>query len=146
MKNQGTYERLRARIVAWARTEEGRDSVWVRHVLLLPDLFHLLCGLALDPDVPAKHKAAVGTALAYVVLPYDLIPEGVFGPAGFTDDVALAAYVLNGILNHVDPKIVLRHWKGDQDLLRQIRNILDAADRMLGTGLWAKLRQAVASR
>ena len=58
-------------------------------------------------------KQKVGAAIAYFISPVDLIPEGLVGPAGYIDDVALAAYVLNSILNSVGPEVLEDHWAGD---------------------------------
>ena len=41
----------------------------------------------LDPDTPARAKATIVGAVAYFVLPLDLIPDALLG-IGFTDDVA----------------------------------------------------------
>jgi uncharacterized membrane protein YkvA (DUF1232 family) len=39
----------------------------------------------------------------------DLIPEAMLGPAGYVDDVALAAYVLNSIVNTTEASVVTKH-------------------------------------
>ena len=40
----------------------------------------------------------------------DLVPEAIVGPIGYVDDIALAAYVLNSIVNNASPEVVQRHW------------------------------------
>lgn len=134
------YERIRARITAWAKTKDGRQSPWLEYVLVLPDFFYLICGLLTDSRVPARHKATLGIVLAYMVSPFDLIPEGVIGPGGFIDDVALCAYALSGLLKHVDEAVLLAHWKGRIDLLKLIRQVLGAADQMVGPKTWRRLQ------
>lgn len=87
-----------------------------------------------------KHKAKLGMAIAYIISPLDLLPEGIIGPAGYVDDIALAAYVINQLLNEVDNAIVLKHWKGDGDLLEVVRHIIEVTDEMVGSGLWKKIK------
>ena len=140
------YDRLRAKIQSWATSDKGKQSKWVEYVLLMPDMFHLLCSLTLDPEIPAKHKAKLGIVIAYVISPIDLLPEGIVGPVGYLEDLALAAYALNQLVNQVDEEIVLRHWKGSEDLLRRVKQILETADEMVGSGLWKKLRAFVGSK
>jgi uncharacterized membrane protein YkvA (DUF1232 family) len=106
-----------------------------------PDLFHLLCKLSLDDEVPIKEKAKLAGAIAYFVSPVDLLPEIITGPLGYLDDIAVAAYVLNGIINNTDKALVEKHWAGDGDVLHVIRQIIKGADEMLGSGLWAKLKK-----
>lgn len=137
----GIYERIRARIEKWARSKNGRNSRWVDQLLALPDFVRLLFGLSLDPDVPVKHKAALGMVLAYILSPIDIVPEALFGPAGYVDDLALVAYCINQLVNHVDPRLVLRHWYGRPDLLKFCRHIIAVADEMIGEGLWRKVKR-----
>lgn len=134
------YHMLRRRIRRWLKSEDGKNSRWAEYLLAAPDLFHLLCRLALDKDVPTAHKARVAGAMAYFISPIDLIPDLLFGPVGFLDDIAMAAFVLNGIVNDVDPAIVRKHWAGDQDVLQLIQRIVNSADEMVGKGLAHKLK------
>ena len=140
-RNQDFYQRLRGQIRDWLDTETGKNHQWSKYLLAAPDLFHLLWKLSTDPDVPAKDKAKLAGAIAYFISPIDLIPEAVVGPIGYLDDIALAAYVLNGIINHTDPEVVRRHWAGEGEVLDLVRQILAAADRMLGSGVWKKLKR-----
>jgi uncharacterized membrane protein YkvA (DUF1232 family) len=90
----------------------GKKSRWAGYILMAPDFLHLLCRLTVDKEVPLKHRAKLAGAIAYFVSPFDLIPEGISGPVGYVDDVALAAYILNSIVNETDPKVVklVRRW------------------------------------
>ena len=133
------YQHLRARLAAWMKGRGSRHK-YAEYLLVAPDLFHLLCKLAVDKRVPVAEKAKLAAALAYFVSPMDLVPEGLIGPAGYADDVALAAYVLNSIVNTTSPAVVRAHWAGDGDVLDVIRRILEVADDMVGSGLWKSLR------
>jgi len=46
-----------------------------------------------DPQTPSKVKAVLLAALAYFVLPFDLIPDFIVG-LGFTDDAAVLALAI----------------------------------------------------
>ncbi|MCK4775937.1 MAG: DUF1232 domain-containing protein [Candidatus Krumholzibacteria bacterium] len=135
------YQQLREQIRAWLQSDEGRSNRWAEYLLSAPDLFHLMWKLSADPDVPAKEKAKLAGALAYFISPIDLIPEGLLGPVGYIDDIALAAYVLNGIVNRTGPEVLARHWAGDENVLVAIRRILAVADEMVGAGVWRKLKR-----
>lgn len=139
-KRRGAYHRLRTRIENWAASKSGRNSRWIANLLALPDFVRLLFGLSLDPEVPVKHKAALGMVLAYIFSPIDLLPEVLFGPAGYVDDLALVAYVVNQLVNHINPEIVTRHWQGRPDLLKLCRHIIAVADEMIGAGLWRRVK------
>jgi len=40
-------------------------------------------------------------------------------------------------------KIIKRHWAGEGDVLELIQRILGKADVMIGSGLWAKLKNMI---
>ena len=46
-----------------------------------------------DSKTPLKVKALIGAALAYFIMPFDLIPDWIVG-IGFTDDLAVVMMVL----------------------------------------------------
>ncbi|MGD8414732.1 MAG: DUF1232 domain-containing protein [Candidatus Latescibacterota bacterium] len=140
-KNEDFYRRLRRQIREWLDSDTGKSNQWAEYVLAAPDLFYLLWKLSTDPDVSAQDKLKLGAALAYFISPIDIIPEAIVGPIGYLDDIALAAYVLNGVVNHTDPEVIRRHWAGDGDVLEVIRQILAAADQMLGSGVWKKIKR-----
>ncbi len=137
------YQKLRIRIKAWMQKKSNRESRWAEFILLAPDLFHLLTRLMIDPDVPDKKKMKVAGAIAYFISPLDFIPEAIVGPVGYLDDIALTAYVLNDIINEVDPQIVLRNWAGEKDLLHLVKTILVNSDKILGSGLFRKLKRKI---
>ena len=51
---------------------------------------------AFDPNTPFKVRLTLIGALAYFVLPFDLVPDMMLG-IGFSDDLALLAYVLKTV-------------------------------------------------
>jgi uncharacterized membrane protein YkvA (DUF1232 family) len=133
------YHRLRKTVKIWAGGEKSRGSRYADFILAGPDLFMLLVRLAQDDRVSREDKLKLAGAIAYFVNPLDFIPELILGPAGLVDDIALAAFVLHGILEHTDPSVIREHWEGDQDILDLIRQILAAADAMVGGPVWRRL-------
>ena len=58
-----------------------------------PSLFKLLCDL-LNCDIDPSLRLPICGAIAYYVTPEDVIPEQVYGPYGYIDDIYLSTYVL----------------------------------------------------
>jgi uncharacterized membrane protein YkvA (DUF1232 family) len=135
------YQNLRTKMKTWLQSEEGKKTQWADFLMLAPDLFHLLCKLAIDPEVPAADKAKLAGAIVYFIFPVDLMPEALIGPLGFADDIAVAAWVLNNMLNRLDQAIILRHWAGEGEILELTQNIVAQADQMIGSGLWEKIKR-----
>jgi uncharacterized membrane protein YkvA (DUF1232 family) len=145
-KSYDFYQNLRFRMREWLSTKNGSTSTWAEYLMFAPDIFHLLCKLAMDSEVPVKERAKLAAAVAYFVSPFDLMPEALVGFIGFADDIALGAYVVNSLLNTCNPEILERHWAGDRDILELIQRILRLGDKMgrtgvLGKGVWRKIRR-----
>ncbi len=79
---------------------------------VLPGLARLVASLLADRRVPMSAKVVLGFLALYLASPVDLIPD--FIPfVGFLDDLLLAVVVVDGLLNHLDRRLVLRYWPGD---------------------------------
>lgn len=139
-RNEDFYIRLRRQIKEWLKSKNGKENRWAEFILFAPDLFHVLLKLAIDPDVPVSEKVRLVGVIGYFALPFDLMPEGLLGPVGYLDDIALAAYILNRLLNCIDPEIVYRHWSGDKDLFVVVQQILKVVDQMISKGVWNILK------
>jgi uncharacterized membrane protein YkvA (DUF1232 family) len=135
------YQTLRSRIATWLK-ERGEGFRHAQVLLLAPDLFHLMCRLALDKRIPVAQKAQLAGAIAYFASPIDLVPEAIVGPIGYVDDVALAAYALNKLINAGHGAVAQEHWAGEGDLLSLIQQVLAVADEMIGSGLWERIRSS----
>lgn len=68
---------------------------------------------ARDPLTPMKAKATLFAAVAYFVLPADLVPDVLLG-LGFTDDAAVLGTALSIVGMHVKD----RHYRAARRLLR----------------------------
>lgn len=135
------YQKIRADIKKWLNQKTDSKNTWTEYIMLAPDLFHLLTKLAIDPDVPASKKVKLAGIIAYFISPLDFLPEMLLGPVGYLDDIALTAYILNDIINEVDPQIVRRNWAGEKDILVLVKTILANANNMVGSGVWKKLKR-----
>jgi len=135
------YDRIRGTI---QRYVDGKGKVLgktAEFLLLVPDVFILLWRLTTDSRVSGKDKILLGSAVAYYVMPFDLIPEAIVGPIGYLDDLVFGVYVLNKILGNVDASIVREHWSGSEDVLSMIQRVLGAADSLVGSSMVAKIKK-----
>ncbi len=58
---------------------------------------------AVDPATPARVRAALFAALAYFVVPADMIPDVVAG-LGYTDDLAVLLAAMRTVAPHIDER------------------------------------------
>lgn len=143
----GFYDRLRRRILRWVDGRGGRAGERVARTLVtVPDVFLLLVRLSLDKEVPERHRALIGGALAYFLLPFDLLPEGALGPVGYVDDLVLVAMVLESAFDRRLESLSRRHWSGSEDLRKVLQELVGTGSLLLGDRLYRRLRRLLARR
>ncbi|HEY0370791.1 MAG TPA: DUF1232 domain-containing protein [Thermoanaerobaculia bacterium] len=137
------YDRMRDGIRKYLANKGAAAGKTGEYLLLAPDVFVLLWRLINDGRVNAKNKVMLGSGLAYYLFPLDIMPEGFLGPIGYIDDLVFAVYLLNKMLADTDPEILREHWSGSADILESIRNVLNAADNLVGSDILSKLKRNV---
>jgi uncharacterized membrane protein YkvA (DUF1232 family) len=91
-----------------------RDAVAVAR--FIPDCIVLFKRLLGDPRVSRPRKVLVAVLVAYLAMPFDLVPD--FIPvAGQLDDAILVALVLRWVLRGSGPALVTEHWPGPKQSL-----------------------------
>jgi uncharacterized membrane protein YkvA (DUF1232 family) len=145
------YDRLREKILQTIERRAGRPGAKltedaVRALLLVPDVFILLVRLTLDKDVPGSARAMIGGALAYFILPFDLLPEAILGPIGYLDDLVLAAAVLAQAFGGDLEPYARKHWSGSEDLRVVLQDITGTAQSLLGEKVYDRLRRLLSRR
>jgi uncharacterized membrane protein YkvA (DUF1232 family) len=81
---------------------------------ILPDLIRLLKNLTTDPTVPRGIRVRLGLLMAYLALPFDLIPD--FIPVlGYADDAIVVVAVLRSVVRRVGIEPLRAHWPGTPD-------------------------------
>ena len=79
----------------------------------IPDCIVLVTRLLGDPRVPRRHKLLLGAVVAYLALPFDLVPD--FIPvAGQLDDALVVALALRAVLRRSGSELVTAHWPGPE--------------------------------
>jgi uncharacterized membrane protein YkvA (DUF1232 family) len=81
---------------------------------LLPDSLRLLRRLSGDDTLPRAVRVRLWLLLAYLALPFDLIPD--FIPVlGYADDAIIVCWVLRTVVQRAGADAVRRHWPGTDD-------------------------------
>jgi uncharacterized membrane protein YkvA (DUF1232 family) len=110
-----------AAFVAWL-VADGRHEDARALVRFIPDcvvLFHRILG---DPRVPRRSKLPVAALIAYLALPFDLVPD--FIPvAGQLDDAIIVAVVLRSVLRATGRELLEEHWPGPRASLNVLIRI-----------------------
>ncbi len=141
------YDTLRERVLETIEKRAGKlPGDAARMLLLVPDVFILLVRLTLDKSVPGATRAMIGGALAYFILPFDLLPEAILGPVGYMDDLVLAAAVLSQAFGGELEPYARKHWSGDEDLRVVLKDVTETAHKLLGHNLYERLKRLLGRR
>lgn len=107
-------------VVLWSTKP---DDVGLRDAArLLPDILRLLKRLATDPGIERGVRVRLALLLAYLALPFDLIPD--FIPVlGYADDAIIVAVVLRSVTRRAGPEAVAKHWPGTPEGLAAMRRL-----------------------
>jgi len=97
-----------------------------------PDLFRLLADVLGGDEIRAGERLKVCAAMGYLVAPYDVIPEEIYGPHGYIDDVYLCAVVVDELAGRLGYSYLEEYWMGDEDLESVIRECISRASEILG--------------
>jgi len=90
----------------------GAKKTIVGTISEIPNFLRLLYGLVTDSRVNAVDKLVVAGAIAYILLPMDIIPD--FIPfLGEVDDVFLLILALQRLIANAGRAVVQAYWPGD---------------------------------
>ncbi len=82
----------------------------------LPNFLRLLYGLITDSRVNGVDKLLVGGAIAYILMPLDMMPD--FIPFfGEVDDVFVLVMSLKRLIANAGRAVALDHWNGEPESL-----------------------------
>ena len=81
-----------------------------------PYLFKLLTEVLNDSKVNQDLRLKISAAIAYYVVPMDVIPEQVYGPYGYIDDIFITVYVMKKIEDILGYEFLEYYWEGTGEL------------------------------
>jgi uncharacterized membrane protein YkvA (DUF1232 family) len=83
-------------------------------VRILPDVLRLIRRLAADKSLPSGVRIRLWGVLAYLALPFDLIPD--FIPVlGYADDAIVVTAILRSVVRRAGIEAVRAQWPGSDD-------------------------------
>lgn len=119
----------------------GAKQTVMQTIRQLPAYLRLMAGLMTDSRVATVDKALVFGAIAYILMPVDLIPD--FIPfLGQVDDVFLLTTALQRLIQQSGRRVLMSHWSGDPEELEDLNlvRVLTAAAFFLPARMRRRLK------
>jgi uncharacterized membrane protein YkvA (DUF1232 family) len=88
-------------------------------VFALPHIGKLAYRVVRDDRIPTWVRAGLAGVAAYLVLPFDVVPDWV-PVLGQMDDLLVVTIGVRTLLRRVPEEILEEHWDGDRELLAKI--------------------------
>jgi uncharacterized membrane protein YkvA (DUF1232 family) len=109
---------------------EGRHDELIYQA---PAFYRLLTRLLDDARLPKKLRPLILAAIAYFILPVDIIPEELEGPYGYVDDIWLCAFVAERVRREVGgEEILIENWDGEAPVVELVEELLAEEDLLGG--------------
>lgn len=86
-----------------------------------PNLYKLLTDVLHQEILSLELRLRVSGAIAYYVVPNDVIPEDEYGPYGYIDDIFISVYVLREVADEFGYQILQDLWELDTD----VKDVMD---------------------
>jgi uncharacterized membrane protein YkvA (DUF1232 family) len=100
---------------------EGRHNELIYQA---PAFYRLLTRLLDDARLPKKLRPLVLAAIAYFILPVDIISEELEGPYGYVDDIWLCAFVGERVRREVGGvEILVENWDGEAPVVGLVEEV-----------------------
>ena len=97
----------------------GAKRTVMYYIKQFPAYLRLLGGLMTDRRVAALDKLLVGAAIAYILMPIDVIPD--FIPfLGEVDDLYLLVFALQRLIANTGRNVLYAHWTGAVEDLKDL--------------------------
>ncbi len=97
-----------------------------------PEMYKLLTDILNEKDIKPEIRLKICAAIAYFVAPFDVIPEQIYGPQGYVDDIYLCSYVINDLTNSLGWDLLENTWQGDEELKEVLNESYSKSKEILG--------------
>ena len=96
-----------------------------------PDLFSLLCDILDEEVINQELRMKLTSAIAYFVIPNDVISEEIYGAYGYVDDIYISVYVLKKVADENGYEILQKHWNCENNVEEVINECYNSSLNLL---------------
>ena len=96
-----------------------------------PNLFKLLCDVLEEEILDKESRLEISAAISYYVVPMDVIPETIYGPYGYIDDIYISVYVLQRIADKYGCDLLQKVWSFNNDVKEVIQECYEKSAEVL---------------
>lgn len=110
---------------------DGYEGEYAYFINCGPNFFNLLCDLLSQKEISREMRLEISAAIAYYVAPDDIIPEEIYGPYGYIDDIFVSVYVLRKVAKEFGYEFLQDLWKHETDVKEVMDDCYDNSLELL---------------
>ena len=95
-------------------------------ILYVPEFFKLLSDILSADDLVSEDRLKICAVLGYFVAPYDVIPEDIYGPVGYIDDLYLCSFLLMQLKFRYG-NVLEKFWFLEEDMYEVLEKTYEAS-------------------
>lgn len=111
---------------------DSYDGDYEKIVDYSPKLFKLLTDILNEKVIESESRLKISAAIGYFVAPFDIIPEQIYGPNGYVDDIFICTYVIKDIGDELGYEFLESLWEGEEELKEVIEECYKRSEEVLG--------------
>lgn len=116
-------------VLSWnLESYQGEYAPFIDHG---PELFRLLNELLIKSDFSSEYRLKISAAIAYYVVPMDVIPEQVYGPYGYIDDIYITSYVIKVLADKYGYPYLEKYWTSNGKLESVVEECYEKSSEIL---------------
>ena len=99
----------------YLKTRIAEEPEAFKCITYLPEIFKTLAAILESETIVQEDRVRINAAVAYIVVPTDVIPEEVYGSWGYFDDLFIGSLILSE-MHEKYPQEVKNAWAINEDL------------------------------
>jgi len=125
------YTELKAFIDSCREQDNLISESWLSCFTKLPELYLFCYNLAASGKLDVTTLKRLYIAIEYLISPLDFMPELIYGPDGYNEDIYFLAITLKAIYPRLPAELVAQYWKFDKEIDRCADEIISLAEKEL---------------
>jgi DNA helicase-2/ATP-dependent DNA helicase PcrA len=96
---------------------------WDSYFNQLPELYQFCYNIATSGKIDNNTLKRLYTTIEYLISPLDYMPELIYGPEGFNEDIYFIALTLKDVCLKIPEELIDQYWKFDIDITAYADNV-----------------------
>ena len=133
------YNELKEIVNSCQKLEESISETWRPYFYQLPGMYRFCYNIALSGETDDTVLKRLYIAIEYLMSPLDFMPELVYGPDGFNEDIYFMALTIKEICTKIKKELIGRYWEINTDCDKYADEIIALARRELPENILKKV-------